>query len=281
MKTTVKGEVNLIVIFKTIVFISYMALVFLIEIVLLPLYLIILIFYKNKSELLPRISKFIISNGLKIFFILDIKNFREEMKKIKAATGPRIYILNHSSMFDIILLFLLPDNVKTLVKESYTKIPIFGNIIKLNGNIVVKESNGDSQTLSYDTAISELKKNSIIAVFPEGTRSRDGNIGRYKTGAFKMAYETQAEIIPVVMDSWNIVRAGDGFWFRDGKAFAKVMGSYNYSDYKDLDIKAFSKTMKESMASALSEIREYRKATDKKYYRNGEYFRELDKNGGV
>jgi len=194
------------------------------------------------------------------------------------STGARIYIFNHASMFDIILLFLLPENVKIMVKESYTEIPLLGTIIKKNEHVILKSGvETDEQNGTFDSAVKTLESGFPLVVFPEGTRSKDGNISRFKTGAFKIAYATQAEIIPVVIDSWNIVRPGDGLIFRDTKLYSKVMDSYKYEDYKNINVNDFTKELRKKMFIELRNLREIRVKKEKKYYRKTDFFIKLDK----
>ncbi|HPO49949.1 MAG TPA: lysophospholipid acyltransferase family protein [Spirochaetota bacterium] len=152
-----------------------------------------------------------------------------------------------------------------------------GSLIKLNGHIVVKNSsNYDDNLDMYENVVRELKNGASIAIFPEGTRSKDGNISRFKTGAFKIAYETQADIVPIVMDAWNIVRPKDGIWFRENALFSKVLPIQRYEEYKDTDLRELGKTLRNKMALELFKIREERKKNEAKYYRKKSPFLERD-----
>lgn len=276
MALNYKGDVNLIIFLKTFLFIFLFLTAILIEIIFLPI-LIIIYLVKRDNSLFIMVSRFIVANGLYFLVTLDLKDFRNKLKQIKKSGRPRIYIMNHSSLFDIILLFLLPDNVKILVKESYTKIPVLGSIIKLNGHITVKSSNSvDDNTNVYDNAILQLKKGTSIVIFPEGTRSRDGNILRFKTGAFKIAYESQADIIPIIIDGWNIIRPGNGIWFREHKLYSTILETLKYEDYRDIEPKEFSKILRVRMATELFKIRDDRKKNEPHYYRNEEKFISID-----
>ncbi len=278
MKNKFRGEVNPVVILKTILFVWLFTSAVLVEIALLPFLLLIKFIFRLNNNIVIKTSKFIIENGL-YFLCISLKDFRKQSREIAKRSGPRIYILNHCSFFDIILLFILPDDVRILVKESYTKIPILGAVIKLNGHIVVgNAADSDEKNDSYDNAIKAIKDGSVVVIFPEGTRSKDGNMSRFKTGAFKLAYETQAELVPVVIDSWNTVRPGDSVWFREHKLYTKVLGIRRFDDYKDVEPRELAKSLKNEMTEELTKIRDFRRNNEKNYYRNREPFKTLDAN---
>lgn len=277
MKNALKGERTLSIFFKTALFITLLLTAILVEIVLLPILLIIWLANKKNSIVFRMASRIIIGNGLYLLFILDLKDFRKKLKQIKKRGSPRIYVLNHSSIFDIILIFLMPDCPKILVKESYTKIPILGSIIKLNGHIVVKNNqNQESGEDFYENIVKQLKSGDTIVIFPEGTRSKDGTISRFKNGAFKIAYDTQADIIPIVVDCWNIVRPKDGIWFRENRLHFKILDTLDYDNYKKIEIREFSKNLRDEMANELFSIRDERSLCEKRYYRKNPLFIEID-----
>ncbi|HOV14630.1 MAG TPA: lysophospholipid acyltransferase family protein [Spirochaetota bacterium] len=277
MNNNLKGEVNPLVFLKTSLFLTLLILAVIVEIVSLPILIVIWIICKRNSVVFRKASRIIIGNGLYLLFSLDLRDFRKKLKQIKKSDNPRIYVINHSSIFDAILLFLIPDNIKILVKESYTKTPILGSIIKLNGHIVVKNSQNEEDGVEfYQNVVNQIKNGSVIAIFPEGTRSKDGNISRFKNGAFKIAYDTKSDIIPIVMDSWNIVRPSDGVWFRENKLYSKVLDTLHYENYKNMEPRDLAKTLRKNMATELFNIRESRKQIQPRYYRNKEIFKEID-----
>ncbi|HPO49948.1 MAG TPA: hypothetical protein PLO89_06440 [Spirochaetota bacterium] len=120
MKNEFKGEINLEVFFRTFWFAFLTLLAVLLEIILLPILFILWLISAGKYNIFIKTTKIIIGKGIYLLFTLNLKDFRKNLREIEKKKNPRIYILNHSSIFDIILLFSLPDCVKILVKESYT-----------------------------------------------------------------------------------------------------------------------------------------------------------------
>lgn len=112
---------------------------------------------------------------------------------------PTIVVANHQSFLDLPLLYLLPWSMKWVAKKDLFKIPIFGWIIYMTGQIAI-----DRQSMRSAQKIDELVKpvkNGIPAmIFPEGTRTSDGQIHSFKNGAFKLAKRYNFNILPVVVD---------------------------------------------------------------------------------
>lgn len=119
-----------------------------------------------------------------------------DQKKIKE---PTIVVANHQSFLDLPMLYLLPWSMKWVAKKDLFKIPIFGWIIYMTGQIAI-----DRQSLRSAQKIDELVapvKNGIPAmIFPEGTRTPDGELQPFKNGAFKLAKRYNFNILPIVLD---------------------------------------------------------------------------------
>jgi len=121
-----------------------------------------------------------------------------------------IYITNHQSFFDIpILMQAAPSNIRFIYKKSLTKVPIFGWGMYLGGYIPINREDGREAMKSLRLAAERLKKGISIVIFPEGTRSEDGKLGDFKRGAFVLADEAKAKIIPgTIIDSYKILTKG-------------------------------------------------------------------------
>jgi 1-acyl-sn-glycerol-3-phosphate acyltransferase len=212
------------------------------------------------------------------FFCYPFSNFDIQLNGLTSEKKPRIYILNHSSMFDNLMMYFLPGNLKLLVKESYTKVPFLGWVISMAGGVVVRQAADDSDEVSesYTESVAEIEKGDPLIVFPEGTKTKTSLMGRFKTGGFKMALESKAEIVPVIFDTWDSLRPGE-IWIRDSNAAMHVLDPVPYESYKDLDCRDFAKMMRVKMAVALQELRDCRTAREKNYYRRFPWFVEQDK----
>ncbi len=115
-------------------------------------------------------------------------------------TGPFVIITNHQSYLDIpALLVSLPYNFRMVAKKELFRIPIFGWGIKLAGYIEVDRSDTRKAIRGISEADNQLSAGRSIVIFPEGTRSRDGNLLPFKKGAFVLALKNQVPILPCLV----------------------------------------------------------------------------------
>ena len=117
---------------------------------------------------------------------------------------PVIIIANHQSVFDIFALVgCLPVRFAWIAKNSLFRIPLFGAAMLKAGYIPIERTNRENSHKSIGQASDSLKKHSVV-IFPEGTRSRSGAIGRFKRGASYLAAHTGVPIVPVTISgSWE------------------------------------------------------------------------------
>ena len=111
---------------------------------------------------------------------------------------PYVICANHQSLLDIPVLFeSLPIPCRFLAKKSLFYIPIFGWSLFLAQFVPVERGKGKRSGKSIEKAARHVRKGPSLVVFPEGTRSHDGKIHKFKTGAFWMAISSGVPILPV------------------------------------------------------------------------------------
>ncbi len=122
-----------------------------------------------------------------------------DLEKIPAE-GSCIYVSNHQSMLDIpAVLAVLPGRVRFMAKRSLFRIPIFGWCLSLEGFVPVDRADRNKARQSLNPARKALGTGTRLFVFPEGTRSRTGRVGTFKTGAFRLAIDTGVPIVPIAI----------------------------------------------------------------------------------
>ena len=115
---------------------------------------------------------------------------------------PVIFVSNHQGYFDIPVLLTALDKPHPLVsKESIRKIPFIRQWMELLGCVFIDRDNPRQAVSALNDAVKALKekKHSFI-IFPEGTRSRGGEVGEFKSGGFRVALKNKAPIVPVVIE---------------------------------------------------------------------------------
>jgi 1-acyl-sn-glycerol-3-phosphate acyltransferase len=122
----------------------------------------------------------------------------------------RSYVLasNHQSIYDIPILFAsLPLQLRIVAKQSLGSVPFLGWHLRRTGHLLVDRRNpGADIVAKMRRLVSEAHS---LIVFPEGTRSVDGAVGRFKKGSFVVAVDAGLPIVPVsVTGSRHIMRKG-------------------------------------------------------------------------
>jgi len=112
-----------------------------------------------------------------------------------------VIIANHLSFLDPILFVSLFEKQKTIVKNDYFRLPVFGWILRRSGYIPsLAEGLFSASMIDQIKAMQDyLAAGGNLFIFPEGTRSRDGRIGPFDKGAFKIARLCQASPLRVVL----------------------------------------------------------------------------------
>jgi 1-acyl-sn-glycerol-3-phosphate acyltransferase len=133
---------------------------------------------------------------------------------------PYVAVANHESFVDILLISHLPTEFKWLSKAEIMKIPVLGWMMRFARDIPLERGDTTSGRAALDQARERLATNVSVMIFPEGTRSKTGEMRKFRAGAFKLAIEGQHPILPMaVHGTRDCLRKND---WRLGRARAEV-----------------------------------------------------------
>jgi 1-acyl-sn-glycerol-3-phosphate acyltransferase len=127
------------------------------------------------------------------------------------------FLANHLSNFDIPLLFrAIPTPIRYLAKAELYRIPVFAQALKVAGIVKIDRGAGASSYAAINEGVARAKANGYsLIVFPEGTRSRDGELHPFKKGAFRMAISTGLPVVPVTVNgTWEVWPPGSKLFYR-------------------------------------------------------------------
>lgn len=109
-----------------------------------------------------------------------------------------VFVANHQSMLDVWIIYgWLPVIFKWLMKAELRKVPFVGSACKAAGHIFVDRSSPMAAKKSLEEVEKALTNGICTVIFPEGTRTLNGEVGRFKRGAFQIALELNLPIIPI------------------------------------------------------------------------------------
>ena len=131
------------------------------------------------------------------FYLLFIPARVTGLENINSHTS-YVFVANHQSMADVFLIYgWLPVIFKWLMKAELRKVPFIGSGCKAAGHIFVKRGNTAAAVQSLKEAERVLHDGICTVIFPEGTRSADGQVGRFKRGALQIALDLKLPIVPI------------------------------------------------------------------------------------
>jgi 1-acyl-sn-glycerol-3-phosphate acyltransferase len=134
--------------------------------------------------------------------------------------NPYVVVSNHESFVDILLISHLPTEMKWISKIEIMKIPLVGWMMRLARDIPLTRGDTDSGRQAIEDAHERLDRNVSVMIFPEGTRSKTGELRKFRAGAFKLAVDAQVPILPLaVYGTRDALRKND---WRLGNAVAEV-----------------------------------------------------------
>lgn len=153
------------------------------------------------------------------------------------ATHACIYMSNHQSHLDIPVLYasLPAGTIRMLAKTELFQIPIWGRGLRAAEFVEVDRRNHESAMRSIAYAEQLVREGVSIYLAPEGTRSRDGSIGRLKKGGFHLALGTGAPIVPVAIQGTIDILPRGSKSMRTGRAVHVTIGDPIPVEGRDLD----------------------------------------------
>lgn len=112
-----------------------------------------------------------------------------------------LFVGNHTSILDCPLIVVAAKKcIGFIAKEELIKAPFLGYWIRESKCVAINRENVREAVKSINEGVKNLKEGHSMAIFPEGTRSKDGKIGEFKKGSMKLATKAKAPIIPVAID---------------------------------------------------------------------------------
>jgi 1-acyl-sn-glycerol-3-phosphate acyltransferase len=134
-----------------------------------------------------------------------------------------VVVANHQSMLDILMLSKVPHEMKWVAKEELFRFPWVGWMLRLSGDIPVRRGDAESGGEALAVAKAYLARGMSVMLFPEGTRSRTGRMLPFKSGAFRLAIEAGAPVLPIAVHGTAQGMPKGGPWVNPCRAYARLL----------------------------------------------------------
>lgn len=165
-----------------------------------------------------------------------------------------VIVANHQSQYDIFVLYgWLGVDFRWVMKKELRRIPALGYSCHKIGHIFIDRSNTQAAMSSINAAKERIVNGTSVLFFPEGTRSPDGHLGRFKRGAFKFALDLELPILPVtIVGTRHVLPAGSTRLF-PGRARLVIHEPVSTAGVGEKDIPELVQQVRSAIASALPE----------------------------
>ena len=187
--------------------------------------------------------------------LIPVWDFTTEGVVIDDPRRPYVAVANHESFADIFLISHLPWEMKWLSKEAIFRIPVMGWMMRMAGDIAVRRSDRGSRADAVSQIHDRLDKDVTVMILPEGTRSPDGTLQRFRNGAFRVAIERQVPVLPIVVAGTRHAMAKHSIVFNPARAIVRVLEPVETAGLTLDDVPALRDRVRSSIAAARDELR--------------------------
>jgi len=162
-----------------------------------------------------------------------------EGKEILREHAKRVVIFNHASTLDVFIICgYLPTYGITIIKREFLFVPFVGLGACFLGFILIDRKNRKRALLSLQKAADRMKREKLtVLVSPEGTRSRTGTLGPFKTGPLHLALKAQAPIVPMIIGHSNHLQPVGQYYVTPGHITVRILDPIPTDDLNPKNLK--------------------------------------------
>ncbi len=181
-------------------------------------------------------------------------DFRVSGVRIRDPRRPYIAISNHESFADIFLISHLPWEMKWVSKEGIFKIPVMGWLMRMAGDICVRREDLGSRTASVKAIKQRLARHVSVLIFPEGTRSKTGEVLPFHNGAFRVAVDAGAPILPIAVAGTRAAIPKGSLLFGRARAEVRVLEPIETQGLTQADVPALRERVRAAIIAARHQL---------------------------
>lgn len=165
---------------------------------------------------------------------------------------PHIFVSNHASHLDVVCIArVIPIGLFYIAKKELAKVPFLGQYMAIIGHIFVDRKNKDKALASLRLAANKIKAGKDVITFPEGTRTKTGELMIFKRGSFMIAKDGGIPILPVAVIGSRAVLPSGGWMIRRGPIHVAIGESIQAEEFKDLSVEQLAELARTRVSQLL------------------------------
>lgn len=165
-----------------------------------------------------------------------------------------VVVVNHKSTLDIPLMYVLPFNFKWVSKKEVYSWPLFGWVLWMHGDITIERGGTNSLRKLVEDGKKNLSRGISVIIFPEGTRSKTDDLGRFHEGAVMLAKQAGVAILPCVSLGTGTAFIGWKFNFRN-KFKINILPPVSAEEVQAANTKELTAALRETMNAEHQKMR--------------------------
>jgi len=166
-----------------------------------------------------------------------------------------VMVANHQSLLDIFVFFRLFNHFKWVSKVENFRLPFIGWNMRLNQYVPLKRGDKASIVQMLRLCRETLAAGNSIMMFPEGTRSVDGRLRKFKTGAFELAKDSGKPILPLIISGTSDALPKRGFVLRGRHPIrVKILDEIPYASFADETVDELTERVRNLIAAELEKV---------------------------
>jgi 1-acyl-sn-glycerol-3-phosphate acyltransferase len=181
--------------------------------------------------------------------------FRTSGVEISDPRRPYVVVANHQSFVDMFVISHLPWEMKWLSKEAFFKYPLVGWMMRMAGDVPLLRGDKRSAVQAMHECRDRLDRKVSVMIFPEGTRSVDGELQPFKDGAFRLAIEAGVPILPLAVTGTRTALVKGDWRFGVSQAEVRVLEPIPTDGMTKADTERLRDQTREAIAKALLDMR--------------------------
>lgn len=190
----------------------------------------------------------------RLFCILSFVRIEVQGRENINSKTSYVFVANHQGAYDIFLIYgYLNHNFKWMMKKSLRNIPFVGKACEAAGHIMVDNSSPHKLKETMEKAENTLKDGMSLVVFPEGARTLDDHIHRFKKGAYQLAVEFNLPVVPLTIDGAYYIMKRGTYTVKPGKIVLTIHKPIYPQEHEGHNLNELMETSYKAIVSALPE----------------------------